>query len=314
MEALHSAVKPWPKATSLALTVVSLVIGPRIEAIDVSIPNGSFELPSTTYAAPRVDSWQKTPKPPDYIEFDWLLLCGVFLNTGVGSPDHLLNADGKQALYLFNIPGVGLFQDRETVDADDLSPSHAFDVRFESGYSYTLTAGVLGMGGNMLEGVPLEISLCHRPDGSNLVPVASRIVTNSLALFPDRTHLVDFSVTLPEVRSSDPWVGHSVGIRFLSTLTDTNKMGGYWDIDRVRLDVSPVVSRFRALRFARQPVGLRLSWDSQMGYRYQLRRSADLAHWTEENVEISGTGAEIYLNVDLRSEAVFYSLTSAPIR
>lgn len=104
MEALHSAVKPWPKATSLALTVVSLVIGPRIAAIDVSIPNGSFELPSTTYAAPRVDSWQKTPKLPDYIEFDWLLLCGVFLNTGVGSPDHLLNADGKQALYLFNIP------------------------------------------------------------------------------------------------------------------------------------------------------------------------------------------------------------------
>lgn len=99
-------------------------------------------------------------------------------------------------------------------------------MRFESGYSYTLTAGVLGMGGNMLEGVPLEISLCHRPDGSNLVPVASQIVTNSLALFPDRTHLVDFSVTLPEVRSSDPWVGHSVGIRFLSTLTDTNKMGG----------------------------------------------------------------------------------------
>ena len=294
--------------------VGSLVIGPRVEAIDVPIPNGSFELPSTTYATPRVDSWQKTAKPPDYTDFDWLLLCGVFLNTGVGSPDHLLNADGKQALYLFNILGVGLFQDRDTVDADDLSPSHAFDVRFEAGYSYTLTAGVLGMGGNMLEGVPLEMSMFHRPDGSALVPVASRIVTNSAALFPDRLHLVDFSVTLPEVRPSDPWVGHSVGIRFLSTLTDTNKMGGYWDIDRVRLDVSPVISRVRALRFERQPVGLRLSWDSQIGYRYQLRRSVDLVHWMEENIGILGTGIEISLSVDLRSEPVFYSLTAIPIR
>ena len=99
------------------------------------VPNGSFESPATDFVNIQVDGWRKTPRPDDYPEgggFLWDQLTGVFRNTPPDSPDHLLNIDGKQALYLFAIPGVGLFQDATDTDTPDASTNPTVSHRFET--------------------------------------------------------------------------------------------------------------------------------------------------------------------------------------
>ena len=203
----------------------------------IAVPNRSFEAPATTFVTINFDSWQKAPQPDWYVEnggFLWSQLIGAFKNTAATSSDHIDNCDGNQALWLFAIPEVSLFQDYNSVDWNDPAPTHAFDAKFEAGKSYQLTVGVIGGGGGMLEGVALEISLYYRDNADKKVTVAMTSITNKLIDFPTTTHLVDCTVRVPVVRVSDPWAGQRIGIQFLSTVT-TNLQGGYWDLDNVRL-------------------------------------------------------------------------------
>lgn len=211
-------------ALPLLLLAGALAVGTRAEAL--SIPNASFELPAIDFVSTLIDDWQKAPRPDWYEEgggFTWDQLTGVFRNPIPSSPSHIENCDGDQALWLFAVPEVGLFQDLR-------------EVRYEPANAYRLTVGVIGGGGNMLEGVTLEAALYYRDDSSNQVTIATSTITNSPGAFPTLTHFIDFAVELDAVKAEDPWAGRSIGVRFLSTVA-LDRQGGYWDLDHVRLEM-----------------------------------------------------------------------------
>jgi len=208
-----------------------------LRAGTIVVPNGSFETPATTFVDTHIDSWQKAPKPAWYVEgggFTWDQLTGVFANTAPTSPDHIDNCDGNQAMWMFAVPEVGLFQDYNSIDWAHTTPPHDFNAVFEPGKSYHLTVGVIGGGGGMLPGASLEVSLYYRDGASNIVTVATTRITNSPATFSNTTHLVDFQVDVPAVKIGDAWAGQNIGIRMVSTVS-SNLEGGYWDLDNVRL-------------------------------------------------------------------------------
>ena len=105
---------------SLAAACVSLAAGgTRLPAGPLLVPNGSFETPVTSYVSVNIDSWQKAPKPDWYVEsggFLWIYNVGLFKNTPTNSSDHIDNCDGNQAIWLFVVPEVALFQDYDSTD------------------------------------------------------------------------------------------------------------------------------------------------------------------------------------------------------
>ncbi len=264
-------------------------------ADEIPVPNGSFELPKTDYVNTRITSWQETDQPPDYPSgggFSWDQLSGVFHNTPPGASDHLTNLDGQQALYLFAISGAGILQDDTTRDWDDPEPSHAFSVPFQPGSRYTLTVGLMGGSGNMLAGVPLEISLYHRGTDGTILPVVTRRVEHSPEVFTDRNHFVDFGVSTEPVTPTDPWAHKPIGIRILSTVSDAQR-GGYWDIDLVRLTRESEPAIQVRVGVSGEPPAPTLRWDSQPGYTYRVFSSDDMIQWTPVSAGIPGTGGEL---------------------
>lgn len=212
-------------------------MGSELFAGPIAVPNASFELPETSFVSVAVDAWQKAPKPDWYSEgggFSWAQLIGIFKNTSPASPDHIDNCDGTQAVWLFAVPEVALFQDYDSMDADDAEPTHAFDVTYDPGKSYRLTVGVVGTGGGMQQGATLELSLYYRNGAGNKVALALTTITNTVDVFTNNTRLIDFTVSIPAVNHSDPWAGKHIGIQMRSTVA-TNLQGGYWDLDHVRL-------------------------------------------------------------------------------
>jgi len=212
-------------------------LAPLVIAGPIDVPNASFELPVTPYVSIVIDSWQKSPKPDWYVEeggFLWSQLIGAFKNQPTNAVDYIDNMDGDQATWLFAVPEVALFQDYMSVGGVNTEPGHEFDAAYEAGKSYCLTVGVIGGGGGMLEGVPLQVGLYYRDAASNRVMVASTTVLHSFAVFTNTAHFVNFTLNLSTVRASDAWAGEHIGIECLSTVS-TNMEGGYWDLDHVRL-------------------------------------------------------------------------------
>ena len=206
-----------------------------LRADTIAVPNRSFESPATPFVSINIDSWQKAPKPDWYLEsggYLWTQLTGIFRNTATNTSGHIDNCDGNQALWLFAVPEVGLFQDYDSIDWRN--QTQEFNALFNVGKSYRLTVGVIGGGGGMLEGATLDARLYYRDPSSNQVPVGVLTLTNSPAVFSNLNHLVDCTLVVPRVKATDPWAGHHIGIQFASTVT-TNLQGGYWDLDNVRL-------------------------------------------------------------------------------
>lgn len=226
-------------STAIVGTTLSLLsFKAELVAASIFVPNASFEAPPALFPTPNINSWQKTAKPDSYDEgneqFLWTQLSGVFRNQPATSADYIDNCDGLQAIWLFAVPEVGLFQDYDSLDWSDVSPSHDFDARYEPGKSYALTVGVIGTGGNMAEGATLELSLYYRDAASNQIAVATTRLTNTPAVFSNNTHFVDCVVTVPTVKPSDAWANQNIGILMLSTVSP-ELQGGYWDLDHVRL-------------------------------------------------------------------------------
>lgn len=272
-------------------------------AAPVAVPNNSFELPSTGFVNINIDNWQKNPKPDWYVEsggYLWSQLTGIFRNTSPGTDDHIVNITGNQAIWLFAVPGVELFQDYESTDWNHPSPMHAFDAVYEVGRSYQLSVGVIGGGGGMLDGATLEISLYYRDGDGKPVTVASTVATQSIESFPSTNRFEDQVVVMPAVRPGDAWAGRHIGIRFRSTVT-TELEGGYWDIDNVRLVGIPVPT----LALALSGPDAQLSWPSETGYQYQLEACTDPAGtpgdtgWTDVGPALAGTGSPLSYNVPL---------------
>jgi hypothetical protein len=200
--------------------------------IPVTVKNASFELPETDFVDVVVDSWQMPPVPLWYDEsggYLWVQLTGVFLNLDPSDPDYIDNCDGNQAVWLFAVPEVELFQDLADV--------------YEVGRNYQLTVGIIGGGGNMKDDVPIEIRLYYRDDENNKVTVGATSYTYDLDIGRVK-HFDDVQLDIPSVKEDDPWAGMNIGIQLISTLTladldpDTGRAGGFWDLDNVRLTKS----------------------------------------------------------------------------
>ena len=261
-------------------------------AESITIPNASFETQPDSYVNINIDAWQKASKPAWYVEgggFLWTQLTGAFKNTAASSSDHIDNCDGAQAIWLFAVPEVALFQDYTSVDWNDPAPTHAFNATFEIGKTYTLTVGVIGGGGGMLEGASLQISLYYRDGTGNKVTVGATSISNSLATFPTNTHLVDCQVRVPVVRPGDAWAGQKIGVQFLSTV-GLDLQGGYWDLDNVRLSATADP----ALQCAPAGTNARTSFLAATGYQYQLQSSDTLlsSSWSPYGAPLSGNGTE----------------------
>jgi hypothetical protein len=289
--------------------LLSVVWAGALRAGPIPVPNASFESPVTTFVNTHVDDWQKVPKPDWYVEsggYTWDQLAGVFLNTPVGASDHIINCDGKQALYLFAVPQVCIFQDYDSIDWSNTVPTHAFNATFDVGTSYQLTVGVIGGGGNMLPGVSMEVSLYYRDSSSNQVLVAATSVTNTLDVFSNTVTLVDFQVNVPTVKATDAWAGQHIGIRLLSTV-DLAQQGGYWDLDNVRLTGT------------RQPAWANPVWNggqfsltlqSEPGLSFEVLASSDpsqsVSNWASLGTLSNATGSVSFTDTTASAGSRFY--------
>ncbi len=291
------------------------------QPIPISLPNGSFESPPTPYVSTFIDAWQETPKPADYAEgggFTWDDLTGIFVNTAPGAADHIGNMDGNQGAYLFAVPATGWFQDHDTVDWRNKPPTHAFDARYTVDHAYELSFGVVGGGGNMLEGVSFEAALYFRDAATNMVTVGATNVVYTHATFPTddngvpiRTNLTHFKLRIPPVKATDPWAGQYVGIRFLSTVS-LDLQGGYWDVDDVRLvDLPPPI-----LTITPAGADQLLTWTSVNGFSYQVQISEDLLTWSDYGAAQVGTDQPLSLTVPgpaSPSASVSFRVLASPV-
>jgi len=215
-----------------------IALAGTLSAANLYVPNFSFESQATPFADPRIDSWQKAPQPATFdtnIFGAWDNLAGVFLNPASTNADHIDNCDGSQLGYLFSYPQVAIFQHYTSTDWSNGPPTHAFNVRFEAGKSYTLTVGLTSSSQEPLTpGATMQLSLYYRDGSNNMATVAATTVTYDTNVFTNLTHLLDFQVNVPVVHTADPWTGQNMGIQFESTVAPA-LLGGVWDLDNVRL-------------------------------------------------------------------------------
>ena len=189
-----------------------------IESPPILIPieNASFEAPVVDPngfpAVPYVDLWTE-------IDLDTLSSTntGVFANTPVGAPDHVVNADGSQLAFLGSQTGNALEQDLDTT--------------YKIGCDYQLTVAV-GVSGRFppssTEPVDtFELVLYYR-DANEPVDIAHLAVE---ATGLSGTQLTDVSLCLPTVQPGDAWAGMAIGV----ALRAAGMPGGFWDLDHVRL-------------------------------------------------------------------------------
>ena len=189
----------------------------------IAIENASFEAPAVDPngfgAWPFVDGW---------LELDLDLVAsantGVFANTPVGSPDRMLNADGRQLAFLGSQRGNALEQDLTAV--------------YKAGCDYRLTVAVGVSSRFAPAGVAvtpakagavdtIEVVLYYL-DGAKPVDIAHQTVE---AKGLSSTQLRDFSVYLSTVQPGDAWAGKPMGV----AIRAAGKAGGFWDLDNVRL-------------------------------------------------------------------------------
>jgi len=299
--------------SSLAAGLAALAAGTvLLQAGTIPIPNASFESPPSTYATPFVDFWQQTP-PPDLGNPE-TLQTGVFSNQPPTDPFHIDNCDGSQALFLFATPQASIFQDYDSTDYANPQPTHAFDAKYEVGKSYALIVGVIG-GTNlaipMQEGTTLELSLYYRDNDGNRHTAASTTITNSGSVFSNATHFVDCLLYLPAVQATDPWADRHIGVQLLSTTFDLGLIGGYWDLDNIRLTTTPSL-----LAPATANGQFSFTLVSQPGLRFEMLASTNLtlplSNWTALGTLTNTSGATVFLDSTPDPNRRFYRAYQLP--
>lgn len=231
-----------------AAGLVALAVAGSVQAQLLTVPNSSFEsqsgLGQPFNVNINIDSWQKAGRPSyfpatGYNGFFWVQTAGVFNAPAYG------NQVGDQAAFILSFPQAGIFQDFDTRDWNDATPTHEFNALYEVGKSYHLTVGLYGK--SMLENYSsLELSLYYRDGFNAIVPVGTTTVVFNSATFSASGpfNLVDFAVNVPIVQPTDDWAGQNIGIKIASVLGDGN---GYWDLDNVRLEAVPEPATFALL-------------------------------------------------------------------
>jgi len=289
--------------------ILALALFRAYPAETIQVPNGSFELPATTYASPFMDDWQKTAKPDWYDEgsgaFLWTQLTGEFKNLPPGAVGYIDNCDGSQAAWMFVIPQVGIFQDY------DFPSNHAFNATYEVGKSYHLKVGIIGTGGNMTVGATFQLGLYYRDAASNMVFVATTSVTNLPTVFSNNTHFIDFRADTVGVRASDPWAGQHIGIGLFSTITDTNMEGGYWDLDNVRLTSIPEPTLSNPVWSNTQ---LSFTIQSEAGLTFEIQKATNIATgiWASAGFITNGQGTIRFTDTNAVPDQSYYRARLLP--
>jgi hypothetical protein len=308
---------------SLALGLLALAASTAaLRGATIPIPNGSFETPlaprEQPYAMPDMAAWQKSLQPFWYdpaqnFNTPWETLMGTFFNAPIST--YIDNCDGAQAAFFFALPEIALFQDYDSLDGTNTTPSHAFDARFNVNNAYRLTIGVIGgVYGYppLYQGATLELSLYYRDASGNKVTVASTTVTNSAQLFPTNTHFVDFSVYVPGVWATNDWAGQHIGVQIASTV-GFELMGGYWDVDNARLTETPLPA-LSDLRMTDGHFGFTL--ESRPGLRFEILAATNpavaLSIWTNLGNVTNTTGAIPFLDPATSVDRRFYRANQLP--
>jgi hypothetical protein len=267
----------------------------------ITVPNGSFELPLTAYADPMVDYWEQNP--PYTFQ-----ATGVFSNQAASDPTYIHNIEGQQAAFIANAPTVGISLDYTSVDWTNRTQQ--FQSRYEVGKAYDLSVGVIGGGGGAPPGAQLTVALYYRDAASNKVVIAQRIVTNSLATFPDKTNFVDFTARLAGVKPTDAWAGKYIGIQIVDTSGAPSL--GYWDVDNVRVGLKRVPMSLNPARNGNQ---FQFTLNSEPGERLEILASTNitlaLSNWTSLGVVTNTTGANQFIDT-LGPSRRFYHVRQLP--
>jgi hypothetical protein len=209
--------------------------GNMVRAQSVYVPNADFGLPVVTDqgtdVALNMISWEASPQQ-NYGEI------GVFGNLP-DDGEFIVNCDGPQAAYIFEDPGLALFQDYDAVDSTG-APSHAFSATYQAGSSYQLQAGFIASADflDLLPGAILQMSLYYRDVLGDMETLACTNVVYDTNVFTSDTNFVQYTLNLPTVQAGDAWAGQHIGIQFLPTGSIT---GGFWDVGNVQLWVTPAL-------------------------------------------------------------------------
>jgi len=244
----------------------------------IPVPNGSFETPATDFASPAMDDWLKTPPSPYWNTNygPWEQNTGEFANVPPGQPGSIVNCDGAQAAYIVSFPGCGVFQ--------LLSQS------YQPGRSYTMTVGLTTSTYEPLtNGTTLQVGLFYLANATNQLSVGQTNVVFNSSVFGDDTAFIDFSLSVPEVKTNDPWAGKNIGLSIVSTAGFSNA-GGVWDADNVRLTEGPSLA---SPSFANKQASFTLL--SFPGLAFNVLANDDLSQpltaWTSIGVVTNLTGS-----------------------
>jgi hypothetical protein len=270
------------------------------QVYDVPVPNGSFESPESISFSPKISSWQRNEKPAGWHFGDWAEGFGEKPKGNAAG-----SAQGKQIARIASEPGAGLFQDYDSIDESGVT--HLLDAMFEPGTAFHLTVGVYSDPFGAARQGTLRAGIYYRDESGNRVIIASKTVTNSINTFRNPDQLVDLTVDVPTVKTTDGWAGRHVGIEITST-TALEKRGGEWLVDNVRLKGESGLP----LTFLDLGTKLRVLTKAVQGYDYQLQSSSDLNTWVDIGPVASTTMAEeVGQDISLEdSQAQFFRMVA----
>jgi hypothetical protein len=225
------------KTRRIALFAATLLLlGAAVgRAQSIYVPNAYFGLPVVTDfdtgVATNMICWEASPQ-------DNGGAIGVFANLP-GDGSYIVNDDGPQAAYIFEDPGLTLYQDYDAVDSTG-TPSHGFTATYQVGQSYQLQAGfIAGLNEYPLTpGAILEMSLYYRDTLGVMQTVAGTNVVYDTNVFTSDTNFVQYTLSIPAVQAGDPWAGAHIGIEFAP---GGSLFGGYWDVGNVQLWATPAL-------------------------------------------------------------------------
>jgi hypothetical protein len=154
--------------------------------------------------------------------------------------------------------------------------------------------------------------LYYRDAASNIVTIAAVNITNSTAIFSNNTHLIDFSVDVPPVRSGQVWAGQNIGVHMLSTVS-SNLEGGYWDLDNVRLSSVLEPALVNPVRTNGQ---FQFTLQSEPGLHFEIlaatNASLPLSNWTSLGALTNTEGATLFNDPAANFSRRFYRARRLP--
>jgi hypothetical protein len=193
------------RAALAGLAASVFTVRPAHGQTPITIPNFSFESPTTVFISTSIDDWTIPISQT----------AGNFVNTAVGQPNHINNLDGNQAAFILSAPTINFYQN--------------LTATYTVGQQYTFSFGTIS---EAPVGDTLNL-IAYYLNAGTMVPVATDTVTSQAT--NDITTLLYSSVTTPVVKSTDAWAGQPIGIEVAIGVGGTAQGGqdGDWDVDNI---------------------------------------------------------------------------------